>query len=226
MFRKQFTLTAREQKGLRDLCVFFSRIYVKAWVTAPLAVKAPNNDLCLLKSLDQYKIINNAISSATTEKFLRHLWYLSEELVGLSLFDDDVSPSIKTEIVQRMLANENNEVPAKKATVSLEKLDNLNLSSFSNSNTQEFLKKLKIQDSFLHLPVAQWEENQDYKAAKKFCHSLAVVNDHAERSVSLVQTYSGRLTKDEEQLQYILQVVSEHRKKFPQMHKYTLTGQQ
>ena len=93
-----------------------------------------------------------------------------------------------------MLANENNEVPAKKATVSLEKSDNLNLSSFSNSNTQEFLKKLKIQDSFLHLPVAQWEENQDYKAAKKFCHSLAVVNDHAERSVSLVQTYSGRLT--------------------------------
>ena len=73
MFRKQFTLTAREQKGLRDLCVFFSRIYVKAWVTAPLAVKAPNNDLCLLKSLDQYKIINKAISSATTEKFLRHL---------------------------------------------------------------------------------------------------------------------------------------------------------
>ena len=38
MFRNQFRLTSHEQKGLRDLCIFFSRIYVKVWITAPLAV--------------------------------------------------------------------------------------------------------------------------------------------------------------------------------------------
>ena len=62
MFRSQFRLTSHEQKGLLDLCVFFSRIYVQAWITAPLAVKAPNSDLSLLKSLKEYANINDAIS--------------------------------------------------------------------------------------------------------------------------------------------------------------------
>ena len=74
MFRSQFRLTSHEQKGLRDLCVFFSRVYVKVWVTAPLAVKAPNSDLSLLKCLKKYADINDAISEVTTKKMAHHLW--------------------------------------------------------------------------------------------------------------------------------------------------------
>jgi len=55
MFRKQFTLTAREHTGFRDLRVFFSGIYVKACLTGPFAVKTSCSDLHLLKSLDEYK---------------------------------------------------------------------------------------------------------------------------------------------------------------------------
>ncbi|KAG0725682.1 hypothetical protein GWK47_038130 [Chionoecetes opilio] len=43
----------------------------------------------------------------------------------------------------------------------------------------------------------------------------AVVNDHAERGVALIQEFNGSLTKDEEQLQFLLQVVADHRKAFP-----------
>ena len=64
MFRSQFSLSAREERGLRDLCIFYSRVYVKAWYTAPLSVAAPNNDLQLLKSLLEYSSINSAISKA------------------------------------------------------------------------------------------------------------------------------------------------------------------
>jgi len=32
------------------------------------------------------------------------------------------------------------------------------------------------------------------------CHTVAVVNDHAERAVALIQQFSGSLTKNEEQL--------------------------
>jgi len=222
MFRKQFKLTAREQTGLRDLCLFFSRIYVKAWITAPAATKAPNSDLHLLQALNQYKSINEAISSATTEKMMRHLWYLSEELVGLALFDDDVMPSMKEEIVHAMLSTEEKDTPAKKATISPGSVSSQSLSSLATSNTRLLFKKLKLPNSFLQLPVSQWENNRDYQTAKAFCTSLAVTNDHAERSVALVQTYSGCLTKDEEQLQYLLQVVSQHRKNMPQTLKHTL----
>ncbi|KAK4295407.1 hypothetical protein Pmani_032022 [Petrolisthes manimaculis] len=54
MFRAQFNLTSREHKGLRELCIFFSCIYVEAWTTASIASKAPRNDLKLLKQCQMY----------------------------------------------------------------------------------------------------------------------------------------------------------------------------
>ena len=82
LFRSQFRMTHREQNGLRDLCIFYARVYVKNWISAPLAVKAPSNDLHLYKDLEAYRTVNKGISEATTKKMGRHLWYLSEELVG------------------------------------------------------------------------------------------------------------------------------------------------
>ena len=93
-------------------------------------------------------------------------------------------------------------------------MDSRSLSIFATSNTRLLFTKLKIPDFFLQLSVAQWKENHDYQTAKTFCTSLAVTNDNAERSVAVVQTLFGHLTKDEEQLQYLLQVLSQHRKNF------------
>ena len=50
-------------------------------------------------------------------------------------------------------------------------------------------------------------------------HELKVVNGTAERGDALVQAYSGCLTRDEEQLQYLLQVVAGHRQAVPQPTK-------
>ena len=86
MFRSQFTLTSKEKKGLRDIVIFTIRVYIKAWMTAPLAVSAPNNDLLLLKSLVLYEDVNKAISKAAIKKLAGHLWYLSEDLIGLAFF--------------------------------------------------------------------------------------------------------------------------------------------
>lgn len=146
--------------------------------------------------------------------------------MGLSLFDDDVTPNVKDEIVQAMFSSKEKETPAKKATVALENIQSLSLATFVSSNTCIFFQKLKLPQAFLQLPASQWEENNHYQIAKSFCKRLAVTNDHAERGVALLQTFSGHLTKDEEQLQYLLQVVSQHRKDFPDAHKHTLTGQQ
>ena len=48
------------------------------------------------------------------------------------------------------------------------------------------------------------------------------MNDNAERGVALVQSYNRLLTKDEEQLQFLLQVVSEHRRVYPDTLKKKL----
>ena len=54
-------------------------------------------------------------------------------------------------------------------------------------------------------------------------HELRVVNDTAERGAALIQAYSGSLTRDEQQLQYLLQVVAAHRQAVPQPTKRYLT---
>ena len=49
---------------------------------------APNNDLNFLKLLVMYERENAALASVACKKLDGHLWYLSEELVGLAFFDD------------------------------------------------------------------------------------------------------------------------------------------
>jgi len=48
------------------------------------------------------------------------------------------------------------------------------------------------------------------------------VNDTAERGVALMQDYNSLLTKDKDQIQCALQVVREHRSKFPDSKKSTV----
>ena len=44
--------------------------------------------------------------------------------------------------------------------------------------------------------------------------SVQLVNDVAERGVSLIQQFNASITRDEEQKQYLLQIVENHRQTF------------
>jgi hypothetical protein len=54
--------------------------------------------------------------------------------------------------------------------------------------------------------------------------SLKVVNDAAERGVALIQTFNGILTNQEEEKQFLLQVVEKHRHDFPNPNKTNFTA--
>ena len=85
IFRSQFKKKPSEERGIRDVATFSVIIHLKAWMTAPLAAEAPLNDFKLMEQLLQYP--HAAISAATSKKLSLHTWYLSEELIGLALFD-------------------------------------------------------------------------------------------------------------------------------------------
>lgn len=51
----------------------------------PNAAAVPASDLQFLKDLVAYEAVNLQVSKVSTDKFGSHLWYLSEELVCLSL---------------------------------------------------------------------------------------------------------------------------------------------
>jgi hypothetical protein len=95
MFKQQFKVTAHEETALREISLFGCMLYTKAWTLCPNPTTAPANDLEFLKLAKNYETIYKGISSAAVTAFLRHLWYLSEELIALAFFDDAVNNDTK-----------------------------------------------------------------------------------------------------------------------------------
>ncbi|XP_059062982.1 uncharacterized protein LOC131855700 [Achroia grisella] len=102
LLQSQFKISAKDKRALQDICLFIAVIYVKPWIGCSLTVKAPNQALRFLKSLKEYETVNKEISKAALSKFSQHLWYLSEEIAVLSLFDDEIDEQTKTNIVANL----------------------------------------------------------------------------------------------------------------------------
>ena len=52
--------------------------------------------------------------------------------------------------------------------------------------------------------------------------NIPAINDITERGVILIEDFNGQHTTKEEQLQFLLGVISQHRKMFPSYTKYLL----
>jgi len=221
LFRFQFKLTAIEKKGLGDMCVFSVVLYLRAWVTAPLAASAPRSDLKLLEDLYNFREYHAEMSKATCKKLMGHLWYLSEQLVGLAFFDTEVPITTKSKMVaalQKKPASGIARPGLKRITIQASTASTHSLEDFVSFNTRALLEKLHISVDFLdHNPM-----RDDYNEGVAIINKLHVINDHAERGVALVQELNQRITHDEDQFQFLIQVVAEHRRQYSKCQKAML----
>ena len=78
------------------------------------------------------------------------------------------------------------------------------VADFTTKNIMSLLTKLNLPQGFLQVRVSQWDKNEDYNVARVKVKQLSVTKDHAECGVALVQDFTGRFTKDEVQLQFLL----------------------
>ena len=87
---------------------------------------------------------------------------------------------------------------------------------------RDAMSLIKIEEDRLFLEArdpSQWQYEIEYKKNKDVAQSFKVVNDLAERGVALVQEFNSSLTRNEEQKQYLLQVVEHHRRQFAEPTK-------
>ena len=185
----------------------------KAWVEAGFSAQAPRLDLDLLKDLGTYEKIDTEVGNVVLKKLSNHLWYLSEELVGLTFFDPEVSVDRKKAMATatRQETGKREESVPKRVMLPNKSIRSVHLEDFVSDRTMGFFEKLNLDKSFLVFPPQGVEEREAFKAAAAVVRNLAVVNDHAERGVPLIEEYNWFLTLDEEQLQFLLQV-ADHRK--------------
>ncbi|KAK6183335.1 hypothetical protein SNE40_010836 [Patella caerulea] len=83
--------TTSQVTKLREFVDFVSLVYCAWWFKCSVNVDAPLNSLQLYKGILKYAAINSTISDSAARTLKRHLWYLSSDLVLLSLFSSKVS---------------------------------------------------------------------------------------------------------------------------------------
>ena len=156
---------------------------------------------------------NTEIAKAATTVFGRHLWYLSETLVALGFFDDAVTIEEKRLMVLSLKEVEGSDEPLKRIQP-FQHPTTKKLHNFVTKSTINFFTILGLSHEFLQVDPSDWEFQPEYQESKRLVLSLKVINDLAERGVALIQEFNSSLTRNEEQKQYLLQVVENHGKKF------------
>lgn len=229
LFKSQFfknSRSSRDVTALRHICTFIILFYVEIWFTAPRAIRAPQHDLLLMQKLIQFREVNAAASDAALSKVKRHLWYLTGELAALALFDPSVSVEIKLKMVTAIKQRESSNVDVTRIELSEEQhqsLPEMDLSDFVTKKSMNLFEMCELPHGFLNENPIDWRDDQSFIECSEVFRDLKVVNDVAERGVALVEQFTSLITKDEEQYQYLLQVVKDHRKKYPNCNKKNFT---
>ena len=226
LFRDEFKMTSKELDGIRNVCIFLTRVYVRFWFNCTNATEAPRRDLQIIKDSIEYS--DKRVSGALLEKLRNHLWYLSEEAAGLAFFDSGVLLETKRKMVQALgnvdIGDEELASP-KRLNSTVEEMITFadkDLSHFVTYKTKRFFLRLEIGMDFLQVDPSEWSARDDYLTGLRICQNLSVVNDAAERAVKLITDFNRALTYDENDKQYLIQVVEHYRQIYPSHTKSSL----
>ena len=181
-----FQLTARELQGIQRFNRFIICVYLQSWFSCRLTADAPGNDILLIQRLYEYD--DAVLRSTGLNMMVRHSWYLSPELSTLALFSTLLSDKEKNGLVRTMQSERGPHL-----------IKTLPKSVVDLRASTTFFETSNIDASFLNVPVEAWSDTPSFKVAADFVKNLACIDS---------------ITKDEEQKQFLLQVVDKHRKKF------------
>lgn len=205
LFRDQLELDDDFVHLLQRFCMFVALIYVKFWNRCSHSIDAAFNDIQLLNEIDAYKQVDPQISDVASTAMKRHLWYLSDELIVLSLFSSKVSAAAKNAICARLDHNNVGERTrnSRRHTDEIRSIPNLELQSFVSERSFFLLDVLAIDTSFLLENANDWEHMESYRlAAEKIGKMITCVNDSAERGLQLgAKAIDEQRVQSEERLQ-------------------------
>ena len=222
-------LTEKEKMEIMKVGEFVGLFYAQAFFKSPLPSSSPRNDLIFMNQMRHYRKFQPEIAEVCLVSIHRHLWYLCPQLVVFALADTG-TPAADLEDLSNNLFKipRPAEIPSGKpkfpSIIWPEESDSLpKLSSFLTSDSWLLFNLLGLSKSqeWMQLPSHMWEKFEDYRAFKEYVDNVKVVNDLAERGIKLISDFI-HMTKDEEQVQALLQCVEHHRDLFPNYNKKTL----
>lgn len=207
LLRHQLTIEEDSLDKLRRFALFISLIYAKYWNYCTSIFDAPVNDLHMLQELEKYRIIDEEVANTALKAYSRHLWYLSDELVVLSLFSDHLVHDEK-EMMRRKLTPVVGERTTNsiKHNVNVESFSVLHLSDFVTDRSMFLFSALHLDASFLEHEAKDWGQCVSYRNNKCLLKKwLVAVNDSAERALGQTAiAINNQKARTEETLQNLL----------------------
>lgn len=208
-----YRFTASEKSsGVQRFVPFSIWTYIVSWFCETSPAAAPAQDLQFLKMLVSYP--DKAVTKATATVFGRHFWYSSQRLVALAI-------ETKREMMKVLKEEEGSDDSHRRSTVELTStaLSEKTVVSYVTSATQSFFEILGLDASFLTLGPRRWPNTKGYTLNASGVKELHTVKEFAERGIAQMHDFNLPLTKDEEQRQFLFQVVEKHKRNYPDTRK-------
>lgn len=184
-----------------------------------------------MKDLESYRNINKNIADATLKTLSRHLWYLSDILLGLSFFDNRHSEETLQEMAAALKKepSENlNMLRNKSVMVTRDQCMHINVSNIKEMISSNTLKFFNIvlgcneQLAFLERHPSTWNQDAQYTQISDIVKTLTTVNDPAERAIGLLKGINNTLAIDQDQQNHLIQVIELYNKNHPNSNKATI----
>ena len=217
----QGTMTPNEREKVDRLAQYIALFHAPYFLQASLASAAPRLDITLWQHMSDFSAIDPEISAAVQASIKRQQWYLTQECVVLSLFDDDLGDETRRSVADALLAVPNPGVFLPKKPdfpTDVLELPGSTLASFVGPRSWLPFQLLSLGSGWLLLPVDEWVDDDGYKQMASIMRDLAVVNDTAERSLKDIEEYANAAHDGEKRGKIIL-VSNSHRFKLPEFLK-------
>lgn len=196
LFREQLDWNTEEREKIKEnlpwFAAFIALIYNRYWNRTSILFDAPVNDLNLLNDLESYAFFDQATATIAINALCRHLNYLGQELVVLSLFSKKLTIDEKKQIASKLKEFTAHPLPQRDTNLNhiqfVDEIDNwrsVKLVDLIGERSPYMFQLMELQTSFLDLDASEWETNQCYLMAKNTIeNALICVNDCTERAIS------------------------------------------
>ena len=165
------------------------------------------------------------VANAAQLSSVPQLWYLTKECIILCLFDKDVSDGEKAEMAAKLVAVPQQEsFPSgkpkfpSKSTISVTS----KLPDFIGPRSWLAFSLLGASHEWLHLPLDQWVQDDDFNSMSNIMADMAVTNDAAERVFKDVTECSDAARDGQMRGRIIITVTCAHRMHAPSLLKREL----
>ena len=218
-----FEFDAEYKSCLGRFIKFTSLIYVPYFLLSSVGADAPFRDLELFKNLVSFKGVDEQVSEAALLVFKRHLFYLTEENVVMSLFSNRLNNDEKSQMACKLLTfHMPNEFKIEKPKVPTTLTEGTKLVDLVGEKSWMIFHVLELSHEWLRQDPSKWCEDEDYCAAEEWVRTAKVVNDSCERAIKLIQDFCNILTTDSYLRRGLLKAVESSREQYHNFNKETL----